>query len=109
MPPIESVLGSHPLVRGIDRLQTGPLRIETVFLYPDGASIDLFITQDLSLFPSFRLTDPGQTMAWLLDLQVKPWLSRKRQGFLDDALRLGELSDVVAMSDRQTLAELLAA
>ena len=64
------------------------MRIETAFLYPDGASVELFVAEEPGLFPIQRLTDLGQTMAWLLDVQVKPWLSRKRQGFLEDALRL---------------------
>ncbi|MCK6520206.1 DUF1828 domain-containing protein [Myxococcota bacterium] len=81
-------LAQHPLVRSIDTLRTGPLRIETAFLYPDGASIDLFLCEEPSLFPAPALSDLGQTMSWLLDVQVKPWLSRKRQALLDDALRL---------------------
>lgn len=85
---IEGLLAGHPLIRGIDQLPTGPVRVETAFLYPDGASVDLFVAEAAGLFPSLRLTDLGQTMSWLLDVQVKPWLSRKRQGFLEDAIRL---------------------
>lgn len=85
---IESQLVGHALVRGVDRLRSGPIRIETAFLYPDGASIDLFLVEDGDLFRTIDLSDLGQTMAWLLDVQVKPWLSRKRQAFIDDALRL---------------------
>ena len=73
-------------------------------------------------------------MSWLLDVQIKPWLSRKRQGYLSDVLRLygveqrvtvlddradvhrdedvqrlRDVSDVVALSDRQTLYDLLLA
>jgi hypothetical protein len=85
---IQARLAGHALVRGIDVLRSGPLRIETAFLYPDGGSIDLFLIEDDGLFRSLHLSDLGQTMSWLLDLQVKPWLSRKRQSFVDDALRL---------------------
>ena len=85
---IESAVAGHSLIRSVDELATGPFRLETAFLYPDGASIDLFLVQDHGLFPSPRLTDLAQTMAWLLDIQVKPWLSKKRQGFLEDAIRL---------------------
>ena len=85
---VQSLLVDHTLVRGVDQLRTGPVRIETAFLYPDGASVELFVAEEPGLFPIQRLTDLGQTMAWLLDVQVKPWLSRKRQGFLEDALRL---------------------
>jgi len=33
-----------------------------------------------------KLTDFGNTSSWLLDLQVKPWLSAKRRHLLDQAL-----------------------
>jgi hypothetical protein len=85
---IQALLRGHPLVRGIERIRTGPIRIETAFLYPDGSSIDVFLVEDEDLLRETRLSDLGQTMSWLLDVQVKPWLSRKRQGFIDDALRL---------------------
>lgn len=85
---VEARLRGHPLVHGIDRTPRGHLRVETAFLYPDGASIDLFVVQQGALVPALRLSDLGQTLAWLLDVQVKPWLSKKRQGLLDDVLRL---------------------
>lgn len=85
---IRKRLAGHALVRGVDEPRRGPVRIETAFLYPDGGSIDLFLVEDEDLFRALRLSDLGQTMSWLFDVQVKPWLSRKRQGFIDDALRL---------------------
>ena len=78
----------HALVGEVDQLPAGPVRLETAFLYPDGGALDLFVAEEGDLFPAIRLTDLGQTMSWLLDVQVKPWLSRKRQGFLEDAIRL---------------------
>jgi hypothetical protein len=68
-----------------DLLPSGYLRIETVFRYPDGTSIEIFVAPT-DLLPTIRLTDLGQTSAWLLNLQLKPWLSRKRRGFIEDAL-----------------------
>jgi hypothetical protein len=85
---VEAQLAGHALVRGVDRLRSGPIRIETAFLYPDGASIDLFLVEAGDLSHTIDLSDLGQTMAWLLDVQVKPWLSRKRQAFVHDALRI---------------------
>lgn len=103
---IQASLAGHALVREIDRLDTGPIRIETAFLYPDGASIDLFMVEDEGRSHATMLSDLGQTMAWLLDVQVKPWLSRKRQGLIDDVLRLyaveqrgGELVRAIARPD----------
>ena len=83
---IREKMHGHGLIRSIDRLSTGPVR-----------------------------------------LQVRPWLSRKRQAFLEDALRLHRVkqvggalelplaslddlvSAVVALSDRQTMKDLLLA
>ena len=48
---------------------------------------DLFVAEDSNLFPTPRLSDLGQTTSWLLDVQVKPWLSRKRQA----AVRVSDL------------------
>jgi len=41
------------------------VRIETIFTYPDGSSVDLFVVDD-------HLSDLGRTMEWLLDIQVRP-------------------------------------
>jgi len=30
-------------------------------------------------------------MAWLMDVQIKPWLSKKRQRFVEDVIRLYEV------------------
>lgn len=85
---VQALLRGHTLVRSVEQIRTGPIRIETEFLYPDGSSIDLFLVEDQDLFRKNRLSDLGQTMSWLLDVQIKPWLSRKRQGFIEDALRI---------------------
>lgn len=78
------------MVRGVDRVPQGHVRLETKFQYPDGGSIDLFIVEHSpQLFqPEPNLSDFGQTMTWLADLHVRPWQSKKRQQFVDDALRV---------------------
>lgn len=85
-------LADHSLVRDIDTTERGHIRIETAFLYPEGSNIDLFVVQDAPRLPSLRLSDLGQTYQGLLDLQVRPWLSKKRQAFVDDALRIYDVS-----------------
>jgi hypothetical protein len=87
---VQQLVERHHLVKGVDRLPKGHLRIETGFLYPDGSSIEVFLVESAgSLFgQSLKLSDLGQTIAWLLDVQVKPWISKKRQAFLEDAIRL---------------------
>lgn len=85
---IQARLNGHALVRSVDELRSGPIRIETAFQYPDGGSIDLFLIEDDDLLRALRLTDLGQTMSWLFDAQIKPWLSPKRKGFIEDVLGL---------------------
>jgi hypothetical protein len=82
------MLDGNPLVRGVDATITNKTRIETVFKYPDGSSIDVFVDAPHELFAKPRLTDFGQTMSWLLDLPIRPWQSKKRQEFVKDVLRL---------------------
>ena len=81
-------LEGHGLVRDVDLTRRGAVRLETAFLYPDGSSIDVFVKEEDPLFKKLRLSDLGQTTSWLLDVQVRPWLSKTRQRFLEDALRL---------------------
>ncbi|HZF10107.1 MAG TPA: DUF1828 domain-containing protein [Thermoanaerobaculia bacterium] len=85
---VQRLMERHRLITGIDRLPKGHLRIETGFLYPDGSSIEVFLVESKGLFDGLKLSDLGQTIAWLLDVQVKPWISKKRQAFLEDAIRL---------------------
>src|SRR4051812_2777212 len=77
------------MVRSKDVVPKGHLRFETKFLYPDRSSVDLFVVnpaQQKLLPVSPVLSDLGQTTAWLADVQVRPWQSKKRQRFLDDAI-----------------------
>lgn len=90
---IKSRLRDHSLVRAVDRVPKGHVRLETAFLYPDGGSVDVFVVDD-PLLPPSRLSDFGQTISWLADVQVRPWLSKKRQRFLEDALRLYDVQQV---------------
>ena len=84
---IETRLAGNSLVRKVDLLESGHARIQTAFLYPEGSYVDLFLVEDAPLLRAYRLSDLGQTLDWLLDVQVRPWLSRKRQAFLSDALQ----------------------
>lgn len=89
---VESKLQCISLFQEVDTLKSGVIRIETVFKYPDGTSIEVFIKPPNLL--ETRLTDMGQTTAWLLDLQVKPWLSKKRRQLVEDALRTFDVKQI---------------
>ena len=85
---LEVVLSRAALVRSVDIVPRGHTRIETGFRYPDGTSIEVFlpVSRDtVSPLPQ-KLTDFGQTTLWLMNLHVKPWLSKKRRVFLEDAM-----------------------
>ncbi len=88
---IRRLAEGHSIIREIDVIpRRGHVRIQTGFFYPDGSSVDVFLVNDSTspLLAPDRLSDLGQTHAWLLDVHVKPWLSPKRRRFLEDALRL---------------------
>lgn len=79
-----TLLRHCPLIADISLLPSQQyIRIETGMLYPDGSSIDVFLHEEIG---GYELTDLAQTTAWLLNLQIKPWQSKKRQQFLDNAL-----------------------
>jgi len=96
---IQKELAGFQLVRQIDQVGVGHVRIETGLSYPDGSSIDVFVKHDPTLFPKLILTDFGQTTAWLISAMVKPWTSNKRQQIIEDVLRIyGAKSDGGALS-----------
>lgn len=81
---LKQLVTSLALVRECDVVGNGMLRMATPFRYPDGAYIDLFLGQTDNVFAPFRLTDLGNTTAYLLDLQLKPWATQRRKRIIDD-------------------------
>ena len=86
LPSVKEQVQGQALIREATLLPRGHIRLETAFKYPDGTSVEVFVRKP-DLANEVLLTDLGQTHAWLLDMQVRPWLSKKRQAFLDDALK----------------------
>ena len=78
------------LILSTDRTPRGHTRFETGMIYPDGTSIEVFLPREPDLIEKggLRLTDFGQTMDWLLNIPVRPWLSKKRQTQLEQAIKL---------------------
>lgn len=85
------IIQKFSLSRSCDIIKNGSLRIETPFKYPNGSSIDLFLREESQdLFKGWNLSDFGQTTAYLLDLHLKPWATKKRkQTVLDICNSLG--------------------
>jgi len=82
------------VVRGTDVLPRGHIRLETRFTYPDRSSIDLFIRNPVQTGGKLILSDMGQTTNWLSDLLIKPWQSKKRTRFVEDALHTLDIRQV---------------
>jgi hypothetical protein len=83
---LQNRLGAFSLFKGLDQLAKGHIRIETQLKYPDGTSIEVFLKSPIGQ-QNFTLSDLGQTTAWLMTAQVRPWLSKKRQALLSEVVR----------------------
>ena len=95
---IKERVEGHSLVRNVDQLPKGHVRLQTAFLYPDGSAVDVFVVEEAASI--YKLSDLGQTTNWLLDVQVKPWLSKKRQRFVEDALHNYEVTQAGGALER---------
>jgi hypothetical protein len=84
---LRKAVSGFSLVQDIDSLPRGYLRVETQLKYPDGTSIEVFLKDRAPPAVGFLLSDLGQTTGWLMTAQVKPWMSKKRQGLLNEILR----------------------
>jgi hypothetical protein len=60
------------------------VRLQTPFQYMDGSRIDLFLGQTSDLFQKFYITDLGQTVATLLDVQIKLSATKKRKDMVKE-------------------------
>ena len=84
---IKAMFDRTSLLRDVDHVGD-TLRCETAFLYPDGSSVDVFVRDEEGAPHRTLLSDLGQTTTWLLDMQIKPWQSKRRQRLLEDAIGL---------------------
>lgn len=75
---------SFSLVLECDVIKNGMLRMATPFQYPNGGQIDLFLGRQQDLFQDWVLTDLGQTTAYLLNLHIRPWTTKKRKILISD-------------------------
>jgi Domain of unknown function DUF1828 len=86
---LKSAVSGFSLVDSCDEVSAGVLRISTPFAYPDGSQVDLFLESPLqdAISGDFRkltLSDLGQTVAGLLNLQIKPWKTKRRRQLVED-------------------------
>ena len=75
---LKELVSGFSLISDCDIVSDHSLRMATPFQYPDGSQIDLFAKPAGELFDEVELSDKGQTTAYLLDLHVKLWTTKKR-------------------------------
>jgi hypothetical protein len=83
---LAELVSGFSLIETCDETRDGFLRFSTPFRYPDGSQIDLFLgtPRQRLLGDELVLSDKGQTTAYLLDLNIKPWTTKKRKQVLVD-------------------------
>jgi len=87
---IETVLKTHCLSLGYKRLPRGHFRVNTKLLYPDGASIGVFVDRGDPTKPNgVTLSDFGGTFAKLLEYQVDPMFPTRLQTIQETVSAIG--------------------
>jgi hypothetical protein len=81
---VQQLTRAFSLVRDCYRLPNGALRLATSLQYPNGALVDVFLSQDQGLFKGYKLSDYGQTAVYLSNLRIKLTGTRKRRQVIDD-------------------------
>lgn len=67
------------LVASCEPITPELLRITTIFKYPDGSHVDLFLREHYGLLREYTLSDLGETTGYLLELNIRPWKTNKRK------------------------------
>lgn len=80
-------LVNAPIVTECDLVKSGALRLQTVFQYPDGSSVDVFLAPVDDLVHQYKITDYGQTATYLLDMPMDPWGTSKRKKIISEICR----------------------
>lgn len=87
-------LQGFSLVEACDVIRNDKLRIATPFRYPDGSAIDVFLQTLPNLYESYLLSDLGQTSAYLFDMQIKLFTTKRRKQLVSDICdRLGVINN----------------
>lgn len=81
---LRNLVSGFSLISDCDIVGDHSVRMATPFQYPDGSLIDLFAKPTGELFDEVELSDKGQTTAYLLDLHVKLWTTKKRKQMVSD-------------------------
>lgn len=100
---IQNALKNNALISCVDTVPKGHIRIETGFLYPDGAFIDVFLEQQNGI-PNLhkpKLTDFGGTWSWLQNLDLKPTKTKSTQKHYERVLEIYGCTQAGAAIERE--------
>jgi hypothetical protein len=81
---LQQLIHGFSLIEECDQVRNNAFRLATPFRYPNGSKIDVFLYEKSTLIREYALSDFGQTTEYLLDLQIKPWTTKKRRQAIDD-------------------------
>jgi hypothetical protein len=81
---IKNWISHFSLVEECDVIRNGMLRMATPFQFANGSKIDIFTGFDTETPDQIVLSDLGTTSAYLLDVNVKPWTTKKRKQIVAD-------------------------
>lgn len=86
---LRAAVGIPGLVRTVEPTSRGHVRIETAFSYPDGSTVDLYLARRDDLLEGVTppiLTDFGNSLSWLMDLNIFPHRTKRRAHLLSDII-----------------------
>ncbi|MDA1190122.1 MAG: DUF1828 domain-containing protein [Candidatus Poribacteria bacterium] len=75
---LEEMLGRCSLIVDAQTLHDGSLRFATIFLHANDEYVDLRLYRDGDSPNSLILSDFGDTIDYLRDVQLNPWATKKR-------------------------------
>lgn len=81
----KTLVSNFSLIQACDEIASGALRMSVPFTNTDGSNLDLFLKQAGP--GKWVLSDLGNTTAYLLDLHVRPWTTKKRLQIVTDICR----------------------
>lgn len=88
---VRELLVDFSPIRECDEMDGDRLRLSTVFRYPDGSYIDLFVRSCDG--GQFCLSDLGTTATWLLDLHIEWWATPHRRQVVADTCKLLQVQE----------------
>ncbi len=70
-------IGNTSVIKACDSIDERLVRLQTVFMYPEGSYVDVFLGMHDPPTSGFHLTDMGQTLSYLADLHISVHESRE--------------------------------